>query len=298
MTAIQQAMQHNSVFNAALAYTAVGLSVIPVNGKRPAVQWARYQAIRTPYSHIHEWNRTRKLTGVGIVCGQVWGNLVVVDLDGTQAVQTFHAMFPDLCNTLTVATGSGQGEHLYFHTAQPTVTTRTKTETGGYELRSDGCYVVAPPSIHPSGNPYTVGNNVPVMQLDNLNPVRDWIMTMIRTKQRVIPRQEQTSMFGGHNPRWVNAAVTRELSKPASEVEGNSNNTLNTVSYRLARICANPDSGLVESHIKADILSAAQHLTNRDGLSATLATIESGWKAGIQKPAHIPEPNGYGRKQL
>lgn len=280
----------DNLYYAALDYIECGYSIIPVVGKIPAIQWAKYQVVQTPFSHVHHWQQTGQLQGIGIVCGQVSQNLVVIDLDGNEAVQTFRTKFPALCDTYTVNTGSGEGQHLYYRTIQPTVTTRTKTDIGGFELRSDGCYVVAPPSIHPSGNPYKVSFQSPVMELDNLDNVRSWIMHMIRAKQPPVQRTEPRSVASGHNPRWVNAAVNRELSNVAATSEGDANNILNAVAYRLARIAANPNSGVVESNIKADLIEAAAHLTARDGLRSTLATIESGWNAGITKPAHIPEP--------
>lgn len=294
---IQESAQSHTALAAAIGYVEAGCSVIPVSGKKPAISWARYQAYRTPYSHIHQWSQTGKLFGVGIVCGWVSNNLVVIDLDGMQAVQTFMKQFPELLDTFIVTSGSGEGKHLYYRTIQSTVTTRTKTDTGGFELRSDGCYVVAPPSLHPSGNPYVVHNDTDVMVLDNLDNVRTWIMDMIRAKQPAISPAQNIPINSGQNPRWVQAAISRELSRLSSTIEGNANNTLNAVAYRLARICANPHSGLIESNIKADILEAAQHLTNRDGLRATLATIESGWNAGIKSPAHIPEPR-HGRNNV
>ena len=93
---IQESAQYLTYLAAAMGYIEAGCSVIPVNGKKPAVQWAKYQITRTPYSHVHEWYKSGKLSGVGIVCGQVSNNLVVIDLDGNEAVQTFRETFPVL----------------------------------------------------------------------------------------------------------------------------------------------------------------------------------------------------------
>lgn len=274
-----------SLYKQTLEYVERGYSVIPVAGKKPALAWARYQVERAQFSDVHRWQRQGLLQGVGVVCGEVSQNLAVVDLDGLEAVREFHSTFPHLLNTYVVLSGSALGQHLYYYTPARVATTRTK----GFELRTDGCYVVAPPSPHESGRVYEVLNPAPVM-LTDLEPVRAWIMDKIRAKNPA-PAPARGGHVGhvGQNPLWVNAAVRRALEEVRTASQGTGNDTLNAVAYRLARICANPASGLSETDVKADLIEAAQSLTQRDGLRATLKTIESGWQAGSRRPVEIPQ---------
>ena len=72
-----------SIAAAALAYAALGLSVIPLDGKRPALKsWTQYQQERADEQTIRSWT----FGNVGIVCGAVSGNLVVLDLDGQPGI--------------------------------------------------------------------------------------------------------------------------------------------------------------------------------------------------------------------
>jgi Bifunctional DNA primase/polymerase, N-terminal len=66
-------------------------------------------------------------------------------LDNLQAA---HGRF----HTTEVITGSG-GTHFYFSHAF-TASKGTHALGQGIDLKTDGGYVVAPPSIHPNGKPY------------------------------------------------------------------------------------------------------------------------------------------------
>src|SRR5688572_9424637 len=111
-----QAAQEQTTVSAALAYTALGLSVIPLDGKRPALTtWAAYQQTAASAETIRAWSSAGLLKNVGIVCGKVSGNLVVLDLDGAAGYPAFAATFPILAKTYTVASGGGVGKHVYFY---------------------------------------------------------------------------------------------------------------------------------------------------------------------------------------
>jgi len=163
------ASHHDTILECSLAYVEMGLSILPVRGKQPAVAWSQFQTKRAPYSFVHNWQRANLLPGVGIVCGQVSGNLSVMDCDGLEAVATFERTFPHLLDTFTVVSGSGNGKHYYYFTTHRQPTTRTK----GFELRSDGCYVVAPPSIHPVSGKTYVPNRTEIRTVPNLSENRN-----------------------------------------------------------------------------------------------------------------------------
>ena len=138
-------------FDAALAYHNAGLCVIPLSGKRPALgSWKHYQRQRPPEAAIRRWQQEGLLRNVGIVCGAVSSNLVVLDFDGPGAYGAFAALFPTLAQSFTVATGSGKGKHVYLYVDTLPPTTRAlDTPIGNVELRAEGTYVAAPPSVHP-----------------------------------------------------------------------------------------------------------------------------------------------------
>jgi hypothetical protein len=115
---IVQAAQAN-IIEAAKGYAALGMSVIPLKGKRPALtSWTQYQQSRATETEIEAWHKQGILQNIGIVCGAVSGNLVVLDLDGAAGYPAFAASFPHLAETYTVATGGGVGRHVYFRVEQ------------------------------------------------------------------------------------------------------------------------------------------------------------------------------------
>ena len=142
---------------AAILYAASGWSVIPVeaHGKRPLTAWLEFQQRIASASEIGSWFRKWPDANVGVVTGYI-SQIVVVDIDpqhgGTQSLEAMERVQGALPRTLEVHTGGG-GRHLYF--TYPSV--RLHNRVGirpGIDLRSDGGYVVAPPSIHPSGERY------------------------------------------------------------------------------------------------------------------------------------------------
>jgi len=150
------------------------LSVIPLDGKRPALKsWTLYQQERAEEKTIRSWT----FGNVGIVCGAVSGNLVILDLDGAAGYAAFAAMFPQLAETYTVASGGGIGRHVYFYADHlPLRVKAMNTPIGHLELCGDGRQVVAPPSIHPiTGQPYRIEKALDILRVPNLNDLAAWI---------------------------------------------------------------------------------------------------------------------------
>lgn len=172
-----RAAQADNVLLAAFQYAALGLSVLPLHGKRPTIPWRHWQQAAASPTVIGSWARAGLLDNVGLVCGQASGNLVVLDLDDLRGYEALRHAFPDLLNTFTVATGSGKGKHLYFFTRQLPPTTRVRGGSlGNIELRAQGCQVVVPPSRHPQTHQlYRVERPLPIQILPDLEALASWI---------------------------------------------------------------------------------------------------------------------------
>ena len=172
------AAEQATIYAAAKAYAAQGLSVIPLNGKRPALKsWTGHQKRCATREMIDDWHRRDILKNVGIVCGAVSGNLVVLDLDGAAGYPAFAAALPHLAQTYTVASGGGVGKHVYFRVKRlPKSVKAMNTPIGHLEVCGEGRQVVAPPSIHPkTGNPYRVEKEANILQVDNLDDLVVWV---------------------------------------------------------------------------------------------------------------------------
>lgn len=133
-------------------YVSKGFSVIPLKpqSKTPAIDsWKEFQERRPTESELKEWFSGAD-NNIAIVTGKISG-IIVVDLDSKEAVDFAKGNFHE---TLSVKTG--RGFHLYFKYPRDREVRnfQKRDDLPGIDLRADGGYVVAPPSIHESGALY------------------------------------------------------------------------------------------------------------------------------------------------
>jgi len=143
----------NKLLDAANLYAERGWPVLKCRprDKRPATRHGVKDAT-TNLEIITGWFENDKEANIGIATGN---SLAVLDVDprngGSESMDVLVNQYgKDWLNTLTVMTGGG-GEHLYYQADQ---NTKNYKPAPGLDLQSNGLYVLAPPSIHPSGNPY------------------------------------------------------------------------------------------------------------------------------------------------
>jgi Bifunctional DNA primase/polymerase, N-terminal len=143
------------LLDAALHYATLNLPVFPCvpRGKNPAVARGFYSATTNPETIRRFWSvRDRN---VAIPTGAISG-FWVLDIDpdhcgdaSIDALQAKHGMLPP---TREVITGGG-GRHLWFRYTGPIQSSEGRVAPG-IDVRGDGGYVVAPPSIHQNGRAY------------------------------------------------------------------------------------------------------------------------------------------------
>jgi hypothetical protein len=276
-----------SVLEAARFYLEREICVLPVEGKHPAVYWVGLETRRTTNDQFQRWQRLFK--GVGIVCGAVSNNLVVMDLDGEEAVDIFADVFPHLFDTYVVISGSGRGRHLYFYVDNLPPTTRTK----GYELRANGCYVVAPPSLHPdTQKKYAPLNRQEVKRLPDMNDIVTWIKS--RNSKPVAPTPKLpttepnfTTNSYEQNARtfYFNRALEGEIQRVSRSTEGDRNRSLNFAAFCIGGLTI---SGSDYALAERSLLAAALAVGTPE--AEARRTITSGLTAGIRKPRPYPKP--------
>jgi hypothetical protein len=151
-----------SLIETALHYVAdLGWAVFPLKprSKEPATPHGFKDATRDP-AQIERWWSANADFNIGIATGEASG-IIVVDLDGPKGVENWNKVSASHGlgePTMTVIT-SADRRHLYFRWPGVTVKNRTGV-LPDVDIRGDGGYVVAPPSIHPSGEQYRVLQNV------------------------------------------------------------------------------------------------------------------------------------------
>jgi len=143
---------HKAFLTNALTYAARGWSVLPLNGKIPAIPKAQgghgYLDATTDPAQIREWWDKRPHANIGIATRA--SGLLVVDVDDRKggpdtlaALERRHGPLPE---TPEVITGT-LGRHMYSLAPVPDTVLRKSDALGpGLDLPN---YVVAPPSIHP-----------------------------------------------------------------------------------------------------------------------------------------------------
>lgn len=123
-------------------YLKKGYSVIPVGkDKKPLVRWSQYQEHPPSMEEVTKWLQQFPEMQIGIVTGAVSG-LVVIDVEyGGNA-----DMYP---RTTMVKTG-GNGYHLYYK--HPGTPIKNGVRVAHLvDIRGDGGFVVAPPSVSNKG---------------------------------------------------------------------------------------------------------------------------------------------------
>jgi hypothetical protein len=187
----------------AMQYLQMGWSIIPLrfSDKSPAIEWKKYQDAQPTEEEVTSWfedgvpdgnGGTTKAFGLAVVTGKLSG-LVVVDCDNQDAL-SYAVSEANLFSLLSVATTRGQ--HLYFkHPGTERVSNkaggigRDWPEVQGLDLRGDGGYVVAPPSLKFDKDgkyQHKYNFNCPQGELENfVHEIPVWPGIRIRAQQPV-----------------------------------------------------------------------------------------------------------------
>ena len=146
---------------AALWYVEHGFGVFPLlpRSKRPATQHGVNDWTDNP-DDVREWWASHPDHNIGIACGTPSGGLLVLDFDvdeeegkdGAATLREWEAVHGELPDTAVAITGGG-GMHYLYRTDRTNIHPSVNRELG-VDVRSDGSYVVGPPSVHESGRHY------------------------------------------------------------------------------------------------------------------------------------------------
>ncbi len=145
-----------SVLQQAQFWKKLGIATIPVRykDKRPELKsWQEFQKRLPTDTELCRWF-SGPFHNLGVVVG--WRNLVVIDFDNDTEYTRWQLwiarrpVYRWIRQTLQVKTA--RGVHVYVTTSQPA----QNAKLPGIDVKAVGGYVLAPPSVHPSGFEYTV----------------------------------------------------------------------------------------------------------------------------------------------
>lgn len=168
--------------HAALKLAARGLRVFPVvaRTKNPAVK-DNLRLATIDEGVIRAWWRSLDFN-VAIATGPasaVW----VLDIDGEQGERTLRQLEAEhgaLPATVEAITGGG-GRHLFWRwpAGAEIRNSQLRADLPGIDIRGDGGFVVAPPSIHPSGRAYAWSVN----SASEFAEAPEWLIDIVARRQ-------------------------------------------------------------------------------------------------------------------
>jgi len=167
-----------TMMQAAFNYIAEGFRVFPVKpDKKPYNEHGLKEATQLQIGVKEYWTKWPD-AGIGIVTD----GFIVIDFDpkhgGFESKVKMEAEHGPFLQTRTHRTGGG-GLHLIYRNPNGTDVRNTVKFAGylGVDIRANGGYIVAPPSLHESGNRYEVKDNAPIA------PAPVWILELAIKKQ-------------------------------------------------------------------------------------------------------------------
>ncbi len=162
----------NPILAAALAYAALGYRVLPTLGKKPSASTWRTDGTTDETLIRGLWEQTPS-ANVAIVTDD---SFFVLDVDpyhgGDESLAALIEAYGSL--PLTVMARTGAGRHYYFGGS-------AKCSAGliapGIDIRGDGGYAVAPPSLHANGNTYQWAQSL-LETRGELADAPEWLVTL------------------------------------------------------------------------------------------------------------------------
>ena len=140
--------ENNKLLDTALKYVDRGFFIFPLKAKskKPATKNG-FKDASNNHEQIKLWWKENPDANIGIVSGKING-FFVVDIDGE-----YPDNFPILPDTVNVKTYKGY--HLYYkYPDNADIRARIRINKQCIDIKSDGGYIVAPPSVHPDGGIY------------------------------------------------------------------------------------------------------------------------------------------------
>ena len=188
--------------------------------------WKEYQERLPTVEEVTQWFTDDPDANIGVITGKV-SNLVVFDLDSAHASQFAEEQggFP-----LTIMAKTGKGYHAYMRHPGFVIKNSVNKKLD-IDIRADGGYVVAPPSLHGSGYSYQWVEGQSIYELDPAECTH-WMMEYLQdiatptTEKQKPERKEQKAT---HTSRSIKipekTAYSQLLSEGCSEGERNQKTT-------------------------------------------------------------------------
>jgi hypothetical protein len=267
------------LLDAALAYGRAGHHVFPLAPRSklpliPARDGGRglYDGT-TSLTGIRSWWATTPSANVGLRTGIIFD---VVDLDGPGALDALEAARSGRDRLVGPMVRTAKGFHLLVSA------TGLGNRAGvlpGVDFRGSGGYVVAPPSVHPSGRRYEwINPEVP------LAPAPSWLLELL-VPRRDLPVRASDLSADARTSAYARAALRRELESLSRAQPGTRNDQLNRSAFALGQLVGAGTLGEEEVAVALTETGLALGLGERE----CERTIASGLNAGMANPRTLSQ---------
>lgn len=268
--------------DAALSYGGRGFAVFPIEpqGKRPIGQLARngFKDATADLARIRQWWCAEPMANIGLETGRTFD---VLDVDGPRGLEALDQACGDResVDGPTCRTGGG-GFHVYL---APTGLGNKVGVLPKVDWRGRGGYVVAPPSLHATGNQYEWLEHWSLEE-QCVAPVPPWLRRLLEPESLILAVSARPPGRNRREPYvYATAVLEREIGRVALAAHGERNDMLNRAAHAVGRVLV---AGKLDF---ATAVGALETAGLRAGLESgeVRATVRSGLEAGLRPPRSI-----------
>ena len=179
--------------------------LVTLQCKKAIPSWKEFQKRLPTVKEVSDWFDKWPDANIGIVTGKV-SNLVVFDLDSEGAVEYAESEggFP-----MTAKVKTGKGYHVYAQYPDFEVRNDVRKELD-IDIRADGGYAVAPPSIHGNGNQYEWEEGLSIFDIDPA-PCEYWMKEYLRDVASSSTQSKQTKEMVPKTPQSNHTAISEKV---------------------------------------------------------------------------------------
>jgi hypothetical protein len=151
-------------------------------------KWGEFQKRIPTDAETKKWFGNGTQHNIAVVCGSISSNLVILDCD-TENI--FYELAIIICDKLgiddildfTRVSKTGKGYHIWLFVKEPVQSHKFPK----LDIKAEGGYIVAPPSLHPSGNHYEFIN--PLVPIKHIGSLLDIGIDLAQRKEKEPLRQ-------------------------------------------------------------------------------------------------------------
>ena len=210
-------------------------------GKKALIAWKPYQDRLPDEQELHDFFIGYDERNLAIITGDVSNRLLVIDFDH---LELFCEWWMKRFRRASLAVTTGKGVHIYFSLADgEAAPVNGKFQINGQnagDIRYNGGYVLAPPSIHPSGAMYRwIDAPFLTVKFDDLKLERPAKASDAPPRQPGRPPAPAAPENGNgtlRNPKaYAESALEQECQKVQAATKGLRNNQIYVSAVKLAK---------------------------------------------------------------